>query len=100
MKDEFQVGDVVVCVNAKPARNPIVPIAQLLREGAMYRIAGLPVGNNGEVGLCLDGVAIPVPMVGFAYDRFRKLPRAEEDFTLRIRACRPPLRLSAPSGER
>lgn len=88
MSDDFQVGDVVVCINAKP--DSFDPKAGLLKERAHYRVA--VVGPVKGV-FCLGFRALPAdkPNTAWAWNanRFRKLPRADEQFTEMLRALKP-----------
>lgn len=91
----FNVGDRVVCVDAGPKKGdvgPIVPIHDLLREGAIYTVAGISYSTSmvnrltGEVieaaflphgTLALAEVTPPPPMKGFSPYRFRKIDPPE-----------------------
>lgn len=72
----FDVGDVVVCVDASPRDIPcFVPINHLLAEGGQYRISDIVDHGDDRDGwsLLLCGVPVPDPMDGFNYRRFRKI---------------------------
>jgi hypothetical protein len=100
----FDVGDIVVCIDARPKAGPIgaiVPIHHLLREGQTYIITGityLAEQDNALTGertavflpggtLSLAGITPPPPMRGFSPYRFRKVePLVEpEEFVETIR---------------
>lgn len=83
------VGDLVVCIDAKPKKGfilPLVPIDHLLREGQTYRVTAISHSTNrydlfgneelvflAEGTLALAGIELPPPMKGFAAYRFRKV---------------------------
>ncbi|WP_300592317.1 hypothetical protein [Erythrobacter sp.] len=91
----FEVGDKVVCVDAKPKRGlvgPLVPVHHLLREGQVYTIAAITYSTNqtsyatGRKTLAfvpsgilkLAGLTLPHPMTGFSAYRFRKVDTRKE----------------------
>lgn len=84
MADEFQPGDVVVCVD------PDTPAAigwrgpSQLRLGASYRVATVFVDSWG---LCctVRGVVADTVNGGFLCRRFRKLPKADDSFIEQMR---------------
>ena len=92
MGEDFQVGDVVVCVDA---RTPAMPNSTApaehseLREGSMYRVRSL--WNDSCFGPCLTLNEVEARSVngGFLCRRFRKLPKADEEFTASLRARKP-----------
>lgn len=88
MADDFQVGDVVVCINDDIC--PVVGGQHSYRKGAIYRVAivrtvkdylGRPATGLKAVGLENEA--------GRNIICFRKLPKADEQFTADMRACRP-----------
>jgi hypothetical protein len=83
----FEAGEVVVCINVgRDPRATMKFTGGFLRLGKCYRVTWVGVTSAGVVGLMLQGG----PTNGaWAADRFRKLPRADADFTAQIRACRP-----------
>lgn len=83
MSDDFQVGDVVVCVDDKAQGYS----GDNVLRGRHYRIASF-IKRHGITGCTLEGMN-PDPYLGYAIKRFRKLPRADESFTEQMRACRP-----------
>jgi hypothetical protein len=93
MSEEFQVGDVVVCVCDRSPTCIGRSLSEQLRQGVLYRITatllaadGLSVLVNGEAP---HTCACHIGEAGWHPDRFRKLPRADEEFTRQIRACKP-----------
>lgn len=92
MGEDFKPGDVVVCVDAW---TPSMPNGRApaeyseLREGSMYRVRSL--WNDSRFGPCLTLNEVEARSVngGFLCWRFRKLPKADEEFTASIRACKP-----------
>lgn len=87
----FQVGDVVVCVDASTDRYTGIA---LLVKGRTYRIRDTHVSPTGETGFCLAGVVHPVPYStgaerGWYPHRFRKIEQADEQFIVALRACKP-----------
>jgi len=85
MSEEFQVGDVVVCVLSGPT----------IEQGEIHRIEGFRVGSElsmlgvSELGLFLKGKRSRTVKGSYDARRFQKLPRADEEFTRQIRACKP-----------
>jgi hypothetical protein len=86
----FDIGDKVVCVDAGPKKGcigPIVPVHHLLREGAVYTVAGLSYSVEQRDNLTgewstvflprptvmLAEVVPTPPMKGFGAYRFRKI---------------------------
>jgi len=79
MSDDFQVGDLAICVLALPP----------LRQGAIYRIAQV-LELRGEAGVNVREIdVISLGYVGIKASRFRKLPKADEQFTQSMRALKP-----------
>ncbi len=90
MADEFQVGDVVVCVDVSHVPHPkVVWINRgICVLGRLYRVRNVCIGPiSGEVFLKFDGYNHGP--LGCLASRFRKLPKADAQFTREIRACRP-----------
>lgn len=91
MADDFQVGDVVVCVRDKPLgkmTDMAKPYWAALKVGALYRVASLVRDASGKRGVTLRGIDNG-RWPGWDNDLFRKLPPASDGFTRRIRACLP-----------
>jgi len=94
MSDDFRVGDVIVCVDASPYLvNTPWHLQQLskLRVGALYRAAGFD--RDGDL-IDLGTVRYepdphPLSLGAFGTHRFRSLPKADEQFTADMRACKP-----------
>lgn len=91
MGEDFKPGDVVVCVDDSSARHTGGPVP--FRRGDLLRVAKAklhPVSyvfSLGFVGLEWPGK--PGLHAAYHADRFRKLPKADEEFTASIRACKP-----------
>lgn len=90
MKIDYDVGDVVVCVESTnlPASNPLPP----MRRGEIGRVAWIGesydrVAKRDDLGVALEGRNDGL----WAYHArcFRKLPRADDTFTEQMRALRP-----------
>jgi hypothetical protein len=96
----FDIGDKVVCVDAGPKKGcigPIVPVHHLLREGAVYTVAGLSYSVEQRDNLTgewstvflprptvmLAEVVPTPPMKGFGAYRFRKIEPPEAPFAKR-----------------
>jgi hypothetical protein len=76
----FQPGDVVVCVDASPARIAKLDkgkqlVARYCRIGAIYRVVKVRLSTGREPGeLCLEFAGIDSkPYAGFSARRFRKI---------------------------
>ena len=86
MQIDYDVGDCVVCVDAHSA--------PMLRQGGMYRVSAITLVENcyadaGELGVSVEGVK-PLPPYGdFHPRRFRKLPKASDEFTEQMRKLKP-----------
>lgn len=84
MSEEFNVGDVVVCVDKSLIK---CRIANHTGEwapklGAVLRITSIAVDDCGcSVLHGSNGVGV--------FARFKKLPKATDEFTRQILACRP-----------
>lgn len=92
MGEDFKVGDVVVCVDdGRDMRGNLrapVQRSKSLRRGHIYRIAWVGMTRARVFGVKL--LDDPAAAFGaWAADRFRKLPKADEQFTADMRACRP-----------
>lgn len=94
MKIDYDVGDVVICVDASdgdacPPLDTITPI----KAGSAYRVTGMVKTAYGPATLiegekphrcaCCDGQS------GWRPDRFRKLPKADDEFTEYMRRMKP-----------
>lgn len=88
----FQVGDVVQCVDAKPSMEGYEPTE--LVEGAVYTVYAVGTDPLGQTGLFLDELESVGFAGGYLAYRFRKLPKADEQFTADLKA-----RLSRYVGE-
>jgi hypothetical protein len=81
---DIQAGDLVECVNDRshfppdPLFNPSL--------GAVYRVAEIFPSDDG-VDLCED--PSPDPEWTWPIEMFRKIDKADEQFTETVRACRP-----------
>jgi hypothetical protein len=97
----FDVGDIVVCVDARPKQGSvgaIIPIHDLLREGCTYIVTGITYAAeqvNRVSGECstvylpegtisLAGIVPPPPMRGFSPYRFRKVDPIVTDEELSV----------------
>lgn len=93
MSDHFKAGDVVACVDDTPCRCGRCPGVRFpTRRGGIYRVEAVdPPRFRGDIwGLVLVGVvANGVHNRAINIARFRHLPKADEQFTARIRACKP-----------
>jgi hypothetical protein len=91
----WKVGDLVVCVSEpedKYGGGYAGPSRDRLRLRAVYKITGIVTGYDGEtrraLGFQLAGMN-PAPYRGYHSECFRPVTKADEQFTARIRACRP-----------
>jgi|GEM_PF-2910936 len=92
----FEIGEVVVCVDNGPGINPasvyIDGLPTPLVLGRFYKITGFVVAPDKSLGVLIDNMpperTIGGP-VGWQATRFRKLPRADAEFTAQMRACKP-----------
>lgn len=92
---DFQVGDVVVCVDAGPAFGPLsgwikVPLA----VGRYYTVIHIAseVDYEGEYGVQVAGIGVeelPDFHPCFQARRFRKIDAADEQFTQQMRSLKP-----------
>lgn len=94
--DDFQVGDVVVCVDDSPYRSRDVkgkpwPMA----KGSTWRVSDVLVARLGPLaGQVLLRFHAEPPLSrawkrGWYHARFRKLSKADEQFTEQMRQCKP-----------
>lgn len=86
MKIDYDVGDVVVCVDADGAPE--------LVAGGYYRVTDIKVAEEwyedaGELGTSLEGVSPTDGYMDFKASRFRKLPKADDEFTEYMRSMKP-----------
>ena len=94
MSDDFNVGDVVVCF-----REPSGWIASDWepKVGSFYSIAGIDVDTTGVAIIDLrEDPSCFSDDGAWEAAAFRKLPRADEQFTEQMRACKP-VRVSEPA---
>lgn len=85
------------CINNKPDKED--PLADLLVEGRVYRIATAGIRYDGARAIafrCLPTLEDPSKGYAFTTKRFRRLLQADDTFTAKIRACRP-VRESEPA---
>jgi hypothetical protein len=75
MSDDWQVGDLAVCVDAS---NPDCPAYGVV-EGRIYVVSGLYVGNSGRLGLNLAGVNLGRTYRAVLACRFRKIRPDEQE---------------------
>lgn len=90
MSDDFQPGDLVVCITVGPIDRPARMVSagmHKLRLGHIYRVA--------RVGFCPVTREVGLRLVGHPHSsinshvraiRFRKLPPADEQFTADLKA--------------
>jgi len=84
----FEVGDVVVCVNADKC--PITHAEQGLRKGAIYVIRDSKLVTCARTGNTAPAVKVDRDIDHWRHERcFEYLPKADEQFTAQIRACKP-----------
>jgi len=95
MGEDIRAGDVVVCINARPAwivAEPALSAFKRLEQGRFYRVERWGQNDSGKTGIDI-GVPNSDLWGGFAdiwpAQCFRKLPPASEEFTEQMRACRP-----------
>jgi len=94
MSGPFNVGDVVVCVDPKLSLHPGEVVEVRVSLGSIHRVSAIMCSANGLRGILLDGER---PHTCWCCEgegcwrpeRFRHLPKADDDFTAEIRACRP-----------
>lgn len=88
----FQVGDIVVCIDDKPAPDHQPPKGcQWIKAGRVYRVKAIlqVVGLHGpRFGIELVDVPGPLPHSGWHAWRFRKIERADDNFIATLRAAR------------
>lgn len=95
MSGPFKVGDVVVCVvdpDGQPGwKEPWEP-----KKNGIYRVCA--VFEDGGYGPTVDLEEDPYQTdeAGWAVEWFRHLPRATDEFTATMRACRP-IRVGEPA---
>lgn len=88
MSDDFQVGDVVVCISDDYERAS-GPESWWPKRGQIYRVAGLDHCLNGLFLEFAEDPDFGDTELGWAATDFRKLPKADEQFTEQMRAIRP-----------
>jgi hypothetical protein len=90
MADDFQVGDVVVCVDDGPIICPHDPI--VIHDGSLAakrRSVGRIIAiQPGFGGVCMCNVVLTDGGAGVEA-RFRKLPKADDRFAEQMRALKP-----------
>lgn len=79
MGEDFKPGDVAVYVGAPDGSN-----TSRLAIGSLHRVERVLVSPDGDLGLQISARQWPVYATSF-----RKLPKADEEFTASIRACKP-----------
>ncbi len=86
MAEDFQVGDVVVCVNDSPctATGEPKPVPCPWKRGEIGRVVSISACRYG-----LELAPQKHRLLYIAAYRFRKLPKADEQFTERMRKCKP-----------
>lgn len=88
--NNFQVGDVVVCVDATPrGRSPYGDSLQRLKVRSLYRVMQALIDNYGDAAVLLESPRSSHPDGIWQANRFRKVKTADEQFTAQIRACKP-----------
>lgn len=96
---DYDVGDVVVCVDAGPSKpcEPNIP----LQAQTLYRVSdmgrGWSHGGNETIWVDLCGMAID-PARGLEASRFKKLPKADSGFIALIKTKKQPKRRLEPAG--
>ncbi len=96
-KPDFGPGDLVVCVDDGPGRaGPALGVPSFLRKGLIYRVSkmnapGVPLDGMRPASwhVVLLDTASAFPNLGYRAERFRKIDKADEQFTAQIRACKP-----------
>lgn len=83
MQIDYDVGDVVVCIST-PTCHSAYDIGKV-KKGAMYRVDRFVFGGQA-VHLC--GIDWTNPNGMWAH-RFRKLPKASDEFTEQMRKLKP-----------
>ncbi len=90
MSDDFQVGDVVVCVHAS---SPACSYSTPPEKGRHYRVTGVIRARCAKTKRPVQGVEVAelsaTPFSAFHELFFRKLPKADETFTEQMRSLRP-----------
>jgi len=93
MADEFQVGDLAVCVDDSPCRETPYPGCPFgLSKGAVFRVTAAWIDpEDGIQGLNLMGVRNEQDglFAGYSAHRFQKLPPASPEFISLIRSLSP-----------
>jgi hypothetical protein len=86
----FQVGDVVVCVDASPYRlQRYVHLVWPIARNRCLKVEAVLTAPCGNTGLhFFDGPLSPSPW-GFDVTRFRKIRPASDEFIASLRACKP-----------
>ena len=89
---DFKPGDVVVAVGV-PADDPKWNDCRTVsegqpRNGAIVSVEAV-VFFSGECGLVVAGYPSRHPTRAWHHSCFRHLPKADEQFTAQMRACRP-----------
>jgi len=80
----FKIGDVVVCVDARPTLRTTCPLI----KGKLYRVECLSARTNSPI---LSGVKAAWEHDGFGWspNRFRHIPKADDTFIEQMRSLRP-----------
>lgn len=87
MSGSFKVGDVVVCVREHSSDEWFHGPRQIF-QGKVYRVSRA--GNwRGIAVVALCGIEANTCANAFAAERFRHLPRADDQFTTQMRALKP-----------
>lgn len=97
MGEDIRPGDVVACVDDSAPKHPYWVkrgIRWPIRRGTIIRVRSWVQAESGDWGLVFFGFSFgryersggEIPA---AAHRFRKLPKADEEFTASIRACKP-----------
>ncbi len=95
-RPDFDVGDLVVCVDDGPSRSPSFPGPVNITKGAVYRVCEvLPPGVFNRAGYPTSGWGamlvgvVEESGVGFCCTRFRKIDKASDDWAAEWEACKP-----------
>lgn len=95
MESDFKVGDAVVCVDASPCKEHPYPGAPFgLKQGGIFRIKDMYIGDDASVGLYLSGVDNEGEDAGETWEgydaiRFKHLPKADDTFINQMRSLKP-----------
>lgn len=93
MGGDFQVGDIVECIDKTPRHRVTAPYSDKLVLGELYTVTGLCISPTGEPALIVDRAQHHPQTVGWAIWRFRKVYRPRSD------AFSDLLKLDAPNKE-